>query len=421
MATAVVRVLRAQVPIWFVVPLFAIAMAAGAAGGYAGALRTNTPCPLGTETCTSFGSFWRAWQLLSQNYVDPAAIESPKMIDGAITGMVDSLGDEGHTRYLPPEIARAERESLHGSFEGIGAYLDVRDGQPVVIEPIEGSPAERAGLRAGDRIVQVDGKDVRGTTLDALRAVVRGPRGTTVVLAVERDGQAGPLTITIVRDEINVPAASWRMLPGQVAYIQLTQFSERAGPDLHRAIVDSRAQGATSVVLDLRNNPGGFVDQLLSTTSEFLPKGTTVLIEQDRNGKRVPYTAREGGAALDLPLVVLVNQNSASSAEIMAAALGEAGRARVIGEPTFGTATVLRTFQLENGGELRIGMTQWLTPRGEMVRGKGITPDEIVSLPEGQVPLSPSAAGELDAAGLQASGDAQLLRALAVLGEAAGR
>jgi carboxyl-terminal processing protease len=415
MAKLLGRILRIQIPFWFVVPLFMIAMFTGAAGGYVGALRVNTPCPLGGETCAGFGSFWKAWDILSKNYVDPKSLDMVKMTDGAIAGMVDSLGDEGHTRYMPPDVAKAERESLQGRFEGIGAYIDVRDGQPVIIEPIEGSPAEKAGIKAGDLIMQVDGRDVRGVTIDELRAQVRGPSGTKVVLTLQREGATEPIEISVVRDEVNVPSVSWRMLEGSVAHIRLSQFSERAADEIRKAVADARAQGATSIVLDLRNNPGGLVDQLVGIASEFLPKGTTVLIEQDREGKQSPYTTREGGTALEIPLAVLVNRNSASSAEILAGALSEAGRARVIGVPTFGTATVLRTFRLDNGGELRVGTTQWLTPDGKLVRGQGITPDEIVDLPAGKNPLSPSEAAGLSAGQLQESGDTQLLRALQLL------
>jgi carboxyl-terminal processing protease len=405
-------VFRVQIPLWLVVPLFGLALAAGAAGGYSGAMRLSAPCPLSRAECARFANFWRAWDIISRNYVDPKSIDATKMTDGAIMGMVDSLGDTGHTRYLPPDVAKAEREALDGRFEGIGAYIDVRDGQPVIIQPIEGSPAEKAGLKAGDQIIKVDGQDVHGVTIDQLRALVRGPRGTQVVLSVHHSDAAGVVEITVTRDEINIPAVTWRLLPGNVALIQLAQFSERASDDIRKAIADARAKGATSIVLDLRNNPGGLVTQLMGVASEFLPKGTTVLIEQGRDGKQVPYTTQDGGTALDIPLVVLVNNNSASSAEILAVALSNAGRAKVIGVPTFGTATVLRSFRLDNGGEIRVGTTQWLTPKGDLVRGKGITPDEIVELPVGKTALSPSEAAALDPAGLQASGDTQLLRAI---------
>jgi carboxyl-terminal processing protease len=210
------------------------------------------------------------------------------------------------------------------------------------------------------------------------------------------------------------------MLPDQVALLHLNQFAERSSDEVKQALTDARAQGAKSIVLDLRNNPGGYVNELVGIASQFLPADTTVLLEQDRNGSRTPYKANAGGVATDLPLVVLVNNNSASSAEILAGALSEAGRAQVIGTPTFGTATVLRTFRLDNGGELRVGTTEWLTPQGQLVRGKGITPDQVVELPVGVEPLTPSAAAKLDAAGLRASGDAQLLRALELVGAISG-
>lgn len=412
----VLRALQARLPAWLVLPLVLASALSGATVGRSLTLSTTSPCPLDTQICAGFTTFWSAWEILSSNYVDPKAIDPIRMTDGAIAGMVDSLGDDGHTRYLPPEIAKAERESLRGRFEGIGVYLDVRDGQPVVIEPIDDSPAQRAGLRAGDRIIAVNGESVRGVTLDKLRTLVRGPSGTSVTLTIQHLDQADTVEITVVRGQIDLASTTWRMLPGQIAFIRLNEFSARAGTDIRKALTEARQQGAAAIVLDLRNNPGGLVEQLMQVASEFLPKGTTVLLEQDRNGNQTPYTTRDGGSATDLPLAVLVNANSASSAEILAAALGEAGRASVIGEPTFGTATVLRTFALDNGGELRVGTTQWLTPKGELVRGKGITPNEIVELPAGIPALTPAQARDLTPETLQSSGDTQLLRAIELLG-----
>ncbi len=413
--TTLTRILRIQIPMWFFLPLFAIAMAAGSVAGFTTAQRSLQACPLEPQTCAGLSSFWKAWDLLSRYYVDQSALDPKKMTDGAIAGMADSLGDSGHTRYLSPEVAKAERESLNGAFEGIGAYIDIRDGQPLIISPIEGSPAEKAGIKAGDLILQVDQRDVHGISVDELLSLVRGPRGTKVTLLLQRIGQTEPLEISVMRDTVNVPAVSWRMLSDQIADIRITQFSAQAGAEMRKALAEAKAQGAKAIVLDLRDNPGGYVEQLRLVAGEFMPTGTTVLIEQDRDGKQNPYTTREGGTALDIPLVVLVNQNSASSAEILAGALSEAGRAQVIGMPTFGTATVLQTYPLDNGGELRIGTQQWLTPKGELVRGKGIRPTEEVDLPAGKSPLSPAEAAALDVAGLQASGDTQLLRALEIL------
>jgi carboxyl-terminal processing protease len=405
-------ILRLQVPIWLVVPLLALTLVLGLGGGYLAALRLTSPCPLSADVCAGFANFWQTWKLVSEQYVDPQAVDPKRMTVGAIEGMLDTLGDRGHTRYLPPEAAQAEQEWLSGRFEGIGAYIDVRDDQPIIVQPIEGSPAERAGLRPGDRILKVNGESVQGITIEELKNKVRGPKGTTVTLTITHEGEELPIDVTVTREEINVPNVSWRMLPNKVAFIHLLQFASRSSEELKQALTEAQAQGAQAVVLDLRNNPGGLVDELIGAASQFLPPDTTVLLEADRAGNRTPYKTREGGVAQDIPLVVLVNNNTASSAEILAGALKETGRARVIGVPTFGTATVLRTFNLEGGAQLRLGTTQWLTPGGKQVRGEGIQPDELVALPPGAAPLSPSEAAKLDLPALLTSQDTQLARAL---------
>jgi carboxyl-terminal processing protease len=406
--------LRLQIPIWLVVPLLGLTLVVGVGGGYIGSrwFETPYPCPQPAAVCADFQNFWKTWDLVNQHFVDPKVIEPNKMIDGAIEGMLDSLGDRGHTRYLSPDAARAEREALDGKFEGIGAYIDVRDDQPLIVQPIEGSPAERAGLRPGDLILKVNGEDVHGITVDELRSRVRGPKGTSVTLTIQHVDAQTPIDVNVVREEINIPSVSWRMLPDRIALVHLNQFAARSADEMKQALSDAQSQGATAVVLDLRNNPGGLVNELVGVASQFLPEDTTVLLEQDRSGDRSPYKTRAGGVATSIPLVVLVNNNSASSAEILAGALKDTGRAKVIGEPTFGTATVLRTYDLDGGAQVRIGTTQWLTPKGEVVRGKGIQPDELVDLPPGAVPLSPADAARLDSQALLQSKDTQLVRAL---------
>jgi carboxyl-terminal processing protease len=406
--------LRLQLPIWLVMPLLGLTLAIGISGGYLSSrwFANPYPCPQASEVCANFQNFWRTWDLVNQHFVDPQAIQSDKMIDGAIEGMLDSLGDRGHTRYLSPETARAEREALAGKFEGIGAYIDVRDDQPLIIQPIEGSPAERAGLRPGDLILKVNGEDVHGITIEELRSRVRGPKGTSVTLTIQHVDSQTPIDVNVTREEINIPSVSWRMLPDQIALVHLNQFAMRSADEMKQALSDAQAQGATAVVLDLRNNPGGLVNELVGVASQFLLEDTIVLLEQDRSGDRSPYKTRAGGVATSIPLVVLVNNNSASSAEILAGALKDAGRAKVIGAPTFGTATVLRSYDLDGGAQVRIGTTQWLTPKGEVVRGKGIQPDELVDLPPDAAPLSPADAAQLDAQALLQSKDTQLVRAL---------
>jgi carboxyl-terminal processing protease len=414
MRSSLSKLMGFQLPIWLVVPLLGLTLVLGLGGGYFGSLwlKSSYPCPLSEQACANFENFWKTWDLVNQNFVDPKAIDPQKMTDGAIEGMLDSLDDRGHTIYLSPEAARAARESLDGRFEGIGAYIDVRDSQPLIVQPIEGSPAERAGLRPGDLILKVNGEDVRGVTVEELRSKVRGPKGTSVTLTIKHEGEDLPIDVNVTREEINVPSVSWRMLADKVALVHLNQFASRSSDEMKKALTDAQAQGATAIVLDLRNNPGGLVNELVAVASQFLPADTTVLLEQNRAGERDPYKTREGGVATTIPLVVLVNNNSASSAEILAGAHKDPGRAKVICVPTYGTATLLRTYDLDGGAQVRIGTTQWLTPKGEVVRGKGIQPDELVDLPPGVTPLSPAEAARLDVQALLQSKDTQLVRAI---------
>lgn len=403
---------RFRLPIWIVAPALLLVLLFGFGAGYLVNARTSTAtCTESKQVCENFGVFWRAWNIVQDNYVDPKAIDPQKMTDGAVEGMLDSLGDQGHTRYLSPDVAQAERESLSGKFEGIGAYIDVRDEQPIIVRPIEGSPAERAGIKPGDAILKVDGVDVHGITVEELRNKVRGPEGSKVKLTLRHEGEQLPYDVEVERAEISVPSVSWRMLPDNIAMIQLTQFSAPSSDEMEQALKDAKQQGAKGIILDLRNNPGGLVNELVDIASLFMPPGTTVLLEQNRAGERTPYKTSDSAFTTDLPLVVLVNHNSASSAEILAASLKENDRATVIGVPTFGTATVLRSFPLGDGAELRLGTTQWLTPQGEIVRGIGIEPNKLVDLPPQVVPLSPADASELNAQQLQTSDDEQLAEA----------
>ncbi len=424
-------VTRWRLPIWLVLPMMALTLVVGLAGGFVlGNYVLNRPilpfqstsdCPLSSDECQEFASFWQAWNIASKNFVDPQAIDTERMTDGAIEGMLDSLGDAGHTRYLPPEVAEQYKESLQGRFEGIGAYIDVKDDQPLIVQPIEGSPAERAGIKPGDLILKVNGEDVRGVTVEELRSKVRGPTGSTVTLTILHEGEEAPVDVQVVREEIKVPSTSWRMLPNKVALVKLVQFSAPAPEDMRAALSEAKAQGAQSIVLDLRNNPGGFVNALVDIASEFMPEGKTILLQENREGVRQEYKTHGGGVATDIPLVVIVNNNTASAAEILAGALRDQGRARVIGTATFGTATVLNQFDLTDGGRILLGTSQWLTPKGEEVRGVGIAPDEVVDLPSDATPLTPREAAELSAQALRESSDVQLRRALELVDGLADR
>lgn len=403
-----------RLPMWFILPLFALISVVAVAIGYVAALQLTTPCTLSKTECTKITRLYEAWQIVSEEYVDASVPTPDTLIDGAISGMVDSLGDTGHSRYISPKDAASEREALRGSFEGIGAYLTERDGMVIIAAPIDGAPADRAGIRPGDRILSVDGVDTRSDSVTQLQSKVRGPSGTSVTLEVlHEDGVIE--TIRIERATIDIPTVSWKMLPGDVAHLHFNQFSLQADDDMRQALTEISQANAKALILDLRNNPGGYVDQLMRVAAQFVPKETVILIEEDRAGQRIPYATDRTGIAQNIPMVILVNGNTASAGEILAGALQHAGRAKIIGEHTFGTATVLRPFDLDEGASIRLGTTQWLTPDGEVVRGKGITPDTTIILRNWSDIVSPREAAQMSDTELRASVDTQLSAAYTTL------
>ncbi|WP_129633542.1 S41 family peptidase [Candidatus Oscillochloris fontis] len=411
---------RWRVPLWLVSLLLVVAVATGVLVGILGnnLLSKDGTCPESPAVCAEFTAFWDAWRLTRANFVDAEAIDTQLMIDGAINGMLDTLGDQGHTRYMGAEQATEWDEALRGSFEGIGAYIDVRDGQTIIVNPIPGSPAEAAGLLPGDAILAVDGDPTTGWSVDQLASRVRGPAGSQVTLRIRHADTTEVIEVTITRAKVVVPSVSWRMLPDQIALIRLTAFDGNSGSQMREAIQAARDAGAKAMILDLRNNSGGLLNEMVSIASQFLPEGTTVLLEEDRAGKREPTRTVAGGVALDLPLVVLINRNSASSAEILAGAIQDAERASLIGETTFGTGTVLSSYRIIGGGRLLLGTKQWLTPSGQLIRGQGINPDEEVVLPSNTLPLSPTDAAALSIEQLLAAEDTQMARAVELMVQA---
>src|SRR5262249_4301328 len=247
--------------------------------------------------------FWQAWDLIEEQYVDRSALDPRRLVYGAIEGMVDALGDVGHSRFLTPEAYQEEQEALAGRLEGIGVEVAVRDGRLTIVAPIPGSPAQQAGLRAGDTIVRVNGQDVTGMSLEQVISQVRGPAGTPVTLTVIHRGETALTDVTVVRERINVPSVSWAQVPGTaVAHVLIRQFAEHATDELVEALPAIRAGGATAVVLDLRNDPGGLRDEAIGLASQFLGEGN-VLLEQDAQSRRTPFPVPPGGAATDLPPV----------------------------------------------------------------------------------------------------------------------
>ncbi len=336
----------------------------------------------------SLALYAEALDTVRNNYVDQRNIDPKKETYGAIEGMLETLGDDGHTRFLTPEEREQNDQSLSGTYVGIGVQLEEKSGEVVVAAPIDGSPAEEAGVSSDDVLLAVDGKSVMGDDVSEVVEKVKGPEGTSVELTVRHDGERR--TYDLQRAEISSPAASWALIPGtHVALVHLSSFSDDSVQELQNAFEAAKAAGARRFILDLRNNPGGRLDQAVGMAGYFLEPESVVYIRKDASGEREEITVEGDPESTNAPLAVLVNEGSASSAEILAGALRDNGRAPVIGETTFGTGTVLSEFVLRDGSSILLGVAEWLTPDGDFIRDTGITPDTRVPLAEGTEPLTP--------------------------------
>jgi carboxyl-terminal processing protease len=356
--------------------------------------RSQSPATLNEKDRESLALYAEALDTVRNNYVDQKDIVPKKETYGAIEGMLDSLGDDGHTRFLTPKERKQEDRSISGTYVGIGVQLKVKNGEVVVAAPIDGSPAQKAGISSDDVLLAVDGQSVRGDEVSEVVEKVKGPEGTSVELTVRHDGERR--TYDLQRAEIDSPVASWALIPGtNVGLVRLSSFSDDSAQELQNAFQEAKAAGARRFILDLRNNPGGRLDQAVEMAGYFLEPESVVYIRKDASAEREKITVEGDPESTEAPLAVLVNGGSASSAEILAGALRDNDRAPVIGETTFGTGTVLSEFVLSDGSSILLGIAEWLTPDGDFIRNTGITPDVRVPLPEGTEPLTPYAASDL--------------------------
>ena len=366
---------------------------------------------------SDFGLFWDALQVVRQNFVGRDDLTDEQVTYGAIRGLIDALGDTGHSIFLTPEAVQAENESLGGRVVGIGVLLGVRNEQVVVVSVISGGPADLAGIRSGDAIVAVDGESVQGLQPEEVAPRVRGDAGTTVAVTVERPATGERLEFGIVREELRFPAASWTMVPGStIGLLRLIQFSSGAADELRTARDEAIAAGATALILDLRSNPGGFVNEAVDTASLFLSE-SVVYIRELADDQRIPVRTNSEVPATDMPLVVLIDEGTASSAEIVSTAIRSAGRAELVGTTTFGTGTVLLNFDLPDGSAIRLAVERWLTPDGDLIFGQGIEPTVDVPLPADEIPLDPADVRDLTPEEVQSLPDSQLRRAIELLSQ----
>jgi carboxyl-terminal processing protease len=373
------------------------------------------PATIPPDAEPNFKLIAEAWNTIQRIYVDRKAINPTNMTYGAIGGMVDSLGDTGHSRFLSPGMVKQERSFAKGEFEGIGAEVRMRNGQLVIVAPIDGSPAQRARLKPGDIILKVDGKEVTGLPLNQAVDLILGPAGTSVKLGILDERSGRTKEVSLIRARVTFRSVSWHHLPGtSVAHLRMATFNKGVTNDLRKALSAIQEEGLNGLIFDLRNNPGGLYEEAVSTASQFLDTGN-VLLEKNALGEIKPIPVRTGGVATKMPLVVLINGGTSSGAEIVAGALQDAGRARLVGEMTFGTGTVLQTFSLSDGSALMLAIEEWLTPSGHVIWHQGISPDVVVSLPPEVISLIPVTEKELTVEELKQSKDIQLLRALQVL------
>ena len=325
-----------------------------------------------------FTKLYQTYEQLLSMYIEE--LDRDVLIEGAINGMVEAVGDP-YTDYMTIEEAKKFYESISSSFEGIGATVEERDGNITIVTPLKGSPAEAAGLKPNDIILEVDGKSIQGMSSTEAVLLIRGEKGTEVELTISRPGIKEPLKIKIVRDVIPIETVYSEMTDNKIGIIHITSFSERTYDELVEHLDELKKQGMVGLVLDLRQNPGGLLTQAIKIASHFVPNGEVIYQIEDRNGNRTRQLSNQKDP-FDIPMVVVVDEGSASASEIVAAALKESKGVPVVGVKTFGKGTAQSAGEFEDGSNLKITTSKWLTPSGNSINKNGIQPDVEVKLPE---------------------------------------
>ena len=329
---------------------------------------------------SNWGLFQDVWRLVEQDFIGTLPGQQARLYS-AIRGSLTALNDP-YTVFVEPQTHQREKEDLQGSFGGVGVTMRRNQENEIVFTPLPDSPAIRAGLEDGDVLISVDGKVISTTmSFDDIAALVRGKVGTQVTLSIRRQGLDAPLSFTITRQVIELPSVDSRILDGapQIGYIVINRFTERSGEEVNRAITNLRQKGAQQVILDLRDNGGGLLTAAIDVTSQFAPEGSVVLYEKQKDKPERTFKAKSGGAALDMPVVVLVNQGTASASEITAGALRDLGRAILVGEKTFGKGSVQHIYDLRDGSSLHVTAAEWFTPNRQQLTGNGLVPDVLMS------------------------------------------
>ncbi len=337
------------------------------------------------------------WEIINENF-DGVLPSSEDVTYGAVVGSMELLGDQ-FTRFIPPEIAQRSRIQIQGGYEGIGAFVDLNEeGYLLIVRAIDGLPADKAGVLSDDIVTHVDGQSISGMSLTEIVSLVTGPEGTEVTLTIRRDDTDETFDLTIVRERIEFPVVIHEFLEENIGYVRLTTFSNGADLQLSEAIDELLAQQPDGLILDLRDNPGGLLDQAIKVSDLFLPEGI-VAFQRDNQGIERVFESEDGDQAEIIPLVVLINRGSASASEIVAGAIRDLGRGILVGEQTLGKGSVQKSYTLSDGSELRVTIARWYTPNNESIDSQGILPDIEIETP----------------ADLGGDGDEQLQRAIQIL------
>lgn len=365
---------------WVVGPMIAVALLCGILIG-----KGWEPTGHASETYEELKTFSEVLNQVQKHYVDET---KPKdLIQGAIRGMLATL--DPHSAYMTQEMYKEMQVETKGEFGGVGIQIGVKDSRLAVIAPIEGTPAHRAGIKAGDFIMKVNDDTTKDLTLMDAVQKMRGPKGSKVNLTIQRDGTPDPMIFTLVRDTIKIESVKSKLIDN-LGYVRLTQFQEASGRDLAKAIKQFRDQKVQGAILDLRNNPGGLLTAAVDVSEQFLPNGKLVVYTKSREGKKDEWFAKSKDQLEDLPVIILVNEGSASASEIVAGALQDWGRAVIVGTTSFGKGSVQTILPLGDGSGLRLTTAKYYTPKGRSIQSTGITPDIVVKL----APPAPAKAAE---------------------------
>ncbi|MCK4474094.1 PDZ domain-containing protein [Candidatus Parcubacteria bacterium] len=339
----------------------------------------QTECEICPPEQVDFSLFWQAWDTLQKRFVNQEEFDTQQMIYGAISGMVKSLEDP-YTVFLDPDDTKRFIEDIKGSFEGVGMEIGIRKSQLTVIAPLEGTPAQKAGLRPGDKILKVDETSTIDISIDEAVDLIRGPKGTEVVLLIYREEWENTQEIPIIRQVIKIPSLKLEMLDENIAHLKLYQFSEKARADFRKTANEILQGPAEKIILDLRNNPGGYLEVSQDIAGWFLEQGQIVVIEDFGKAGQKEYLSKGPSRFLDYPLVILINQGSASASEILAGAIRDNRDIKLIGEKSFGKGSVQELERLKQGSSLKITIAKWLTPKGELIADVGLEPDVIIEM-----------------------------------------